>query len=174
MSEKKKTPQTIQIRISEKLPDSVYRWCQNQGTNVNEAAKTALQYFVMIYGEEKIDSSEMQIKLAKDLLLLNGETLPDISEPSVMHLKNLHQSNSGSTPTSEMKQVREEQSATVEEPEVKEAPKQEEVAPKVELKEVKEEVVPEEPLKNEKKKTTTKKTQGKKSPLAGKKINIGG
>lgn len=172
MSEKKKTPQTIQIRISEKLPDSVYRWCQNQGTNVNEAAKTALQYFVMIYGEEKIDSSEMQIKLAKDLLLLNGETLPDISEPSVMHLKNLHQSNSGSTPTSEMKQVREEQSATIEEPEVKEAPKQEEVAPKIESKEVKEEVAEEQPKKEVK--TPAAKKSNKKNPLAGKKINIGG
>ena len=70
MSDSKKT-QTIQLRIGQKTPESTKEWVNNQ-TNPNDAAKRILEHFIRLYGVGDIDSDEIQVKMAKDLVIAKG------------------------------------------------------------------------------------------------------
>ena len=63
----KEPMQTIQIRIGQKTSGILKDWVGNQD-NLNEAAKRALEHFIRIYGSDNINSVEVQMKMAKNLL----------------------------------------------------------------------------------------------------------
>ena len=75
MSEKKST-QTIQIRIGQRTSDSMKEWVNNQ-VNPNESAKRIIEHFIRIYGTADIDSDEIQILMARELLMSKGELKGD-------------------------------------------------------------------------------------------------
>ena len=68
----KKSTQTIQIRIGQRTSDFMKKWVNNQ-VNPNESAKRILEHFIRIYGTADIDSDEIQILMARELLISKGE-----------------------------------------------------------------------------------------------------
>lgn len=93
MNDNKKT-QTIQLRIGQKTPESTKEWVNNQ-SNPNDAAKRILEHFIRLYGVGDIDSDEIQVKMAKDLLMAKGglDLSPINSVNTISNMKTLQNSN---------------------------------------------------------------------------------
>ncbi|MDH5163423.1 hypothetical protein [Heyndrickxia oleronia] len=93
MNDSKKN-QTIQLRIGQKTPESTKEWVNNQ-SNPNDAAKRVLEHFIRIYGVGDIDSDEIQVKMAKDLLMAKGglDLSPTNSVNTISNIKQQQNSN---------------------------------------------------------------------------------
>lgn len=77
--------QTVQIRIGQKTPEKFKNWADNQ-TNLNESAKRVIGHFIDLYGTNDIDTIEVKIKMAKDLLNVQGKgefVLPAIEQEEI-------------------------------------------------------------------------------------------
>lgn len=62
----------LQLRLGKKSSDSFIEWYDNQA-NANESCKSIIEHFVRMHGTKDIDSDEIQIKMAKDLLNSRGK-----------------------------------------------------------------------------------------------------
>ncbi|MEK5176744.1 hypothetical protein NST63_26750 [Heyndrickxia sp. FSL W8-0496] len=93
MNDSKKN-QTIQLRIGQKTPESTKEWVNNQA-NPNDAAKRVLEHFIRIYGVGDIDSDEIQVKMAKDLLMAKEglDLSPTNSVNTISNIKPQQNSN---------------------------------------------------------------------------------
>jgi hypothetical protein len=61
-------PRTIfQIRIGNKTSEKLKNWILNQ-ENASDAAKRVIEHFIRLYGDTDIDSDEVQLQMAADLL----------------------------------------------------------------------------------------------------------
>ena len=59
----------LQIRVGMKSSDAFKEWVENQGEDVNENAKRALEHFISIYGTGNINEKSVKIKMSQDFLL---------------------------------------------------------------------------------------------------------
>lgn len=69
---------TIQIRLGQKSPEKLKKWAENQ-SNLNDSVKRVLDHFIDIYGQESIDSLEVKLRMARDLVAAQGSD--DIKRP---------------------------------------------------------------------------------------------
>ncbi|WP_257131369.1 hypothetical protein [Bacillus pseudomycoides] len=75
-------PKAIQIPLSEKMrqrcPD-LFVWIESQ-ENPNEATRKVLEHFISLYGTQSVDSEEVKLGMAKDLLSAKGMLQGDIQK----------------------------------------------------------------------------------------------
>lgn len=62
----------IQIRLKKNEPDYFVDWVRNQ-ENVSDSIRRLIRNHVERHGTEDIDSSSVQLTMARDLLTLNGQ-----------------------------------------------------------------------------------------------------
>ncbi|MEH7052929.1 hypothetical protein [Bacillus pseudomycoides] len=73
-------PKAIQIPLSEKMRQrcpELFVWIDAQ-ENPNEATRKVLEHFISLYGTQSVDSEEVKLGMAKDLLSAKGMLQGDI------------------------------------------------------------------------------------------------
>ncbi|MCI0767537.1 hypothetical protein [Bacillus sp. TL12] len=73
-------PKAIQIPLSEKMRQrcpELFVWIDAQ-ENPNEATRKVLEHFISLYGTQSVDSDEVKLGMAKDLLSAKGMLQGDI------------------------------------------------------------------------------------------------
>ncbi|WP_241484232.1 hypothetical protein [Bacillus clarus] len=73
-------PKAIQIPLSEKMRQrcpELFVWIESQ-ENPNEATRKVLEHFILLYGTQSVDSEEIKLGMAKDLLSAKGMLQGDI------------------------------------------------------------------------------------------------
>ncbi|WP_257141461.1 hypothetical protein [Bacillus toyonensis] len=73
-------PKAIQIPLSEKMRQrcpELFVWIESQ-ENPNEATRKVLEHFISLYGTQSVDSEEIKLGMAKDLLSAKGMLQGDI------------------------------------------------------------------------------------------------
>lgn len=73
-------PKAIQIPLSEKMRQrcpELFVWIESQ-ENPNEATRKVLEHFISLYGTKGVDSEEVKLGMAKDLLSAKGMLQGDI------------------------------------------------------------------------------------------------
>ncbi|PEU30372.1 hypothetical protein CN535_28895 [Bacillus pseudomycoides] len=73
-------PKAIQIPLSEKMRQrcpELFVWIDAQ-ENPNEATRKVLEHFISLYGTKSVDSEEVKLGMAKDLLSAKGMLQGDI------------------------------------------------------------------------------------------------
>lgn len=61
----------LQIR-SGKGTDAFREWVANQGEDINEKARKALEHFIVLYGTADIESTEVKVRMYQDFLTMQG------------------------------------------------------------------------------------------------------
>ena len=74
--------QTMQVRIGPKTTEPFKEWFSNQ-ISPNDSGKRVVEHFIRLYGTGDIDSDEVQIMMAKDLLMSKGQMPSNNSKPSI-------------------------------------------------------------------------------------------
>lgn len=74
------TTRSIQIRLGQKSSEKLKKWADNQ-SNLNDSVKRVLDHFIDVYGQHDIDSLEVKLKMAKDLVAAQGQPFPLIKVP---------------------------------------------------------------------------------------------
>lgn len=64
---------TLQVRLGKRTTATFKDWHDNQ-LNPNESCRRIVEHFIRTYGTNDIDSDEVQIAMAKDLLTSRGIT----------------------------------------------------------------------------------------------------
>lgn len=72
--------QTMQVRIGPKTTEPFKEWFSKQ-ISPNDSGKRVVEHFIRLYGTGDIDSDDVQIKMARDLLMSKGEMPSAISKP---------------------------------------------------------------------------------------------
>lgn len=75
-------PKAIQIPLSEKMRQrcpELFVWIESQ-ENPNEATRKVLDHFISLYGTQSVDSEEVKLGMAKDLLSAKGMLQGDIQK----------------------------------------------------------------------------------------------
>ncbi|AKR13216.1 hypothetical protein AC241_31680 (plasmid) [Bacillus thuringiensis] len=73
-------PKAIQIPLSEKMRQrcpELFVWIESQ-ENPNEATRKVLEHFIALYGTQSVDTEEIKLGMAKDLLSAKGMLQGDI------------------------------------------------------------------------------------------------
>lgn len=72
--------QRIQIRIGQNSPKKLKKWADNQ-TNLNESVKKIIDHFIDMYGDEDLDSLDVKLKMARDLVAAQGNNPEPLKVP---------------------------------------------------------------------------------------------
>ncbi|TKH22199.1 hypothetical protein FC697_13935 [Bacillus wiedmannii] len=92
-------PKAIQIPLSEKMRQrcpELFVWIESQ-ENPNEATRKVLEHFISLYGTQSVDSQEIKLGMAKDLLsakgMLQGDIPRGVSSTAPLAYKLLEEDN---------------------------------------------------------------------------------